>query len=66
MNTEYGKIAGIDVHKKWLFVVAGKERQRFGSTVGELEALREWLRREDIQSVVMESTARYWRAVWAA
>jgi hypothetical protein len=36
MNTEYGKIAGIDVHKKWLFVVAGQERQRFGSTMGEL------------------------------
>jgi transposase len=66
MNTEYGKIGGIDVHKKWLFVVAGEERQRFGSTVGELEALREWLRREDIQSVVMESTVQYWRPVWAA
>jgi len=28
MNTEYGKIADIDVHKKWLFVVAGKEQLR--------------------------------------
>ena len=64
--TEYGKIAGLDVHKKWLFVVAGEERQRFGSTVGELEAMREWLQREEVQTVVMESTAQYWRPVWAA
>ena len=46
MNTEYGKIAGIDVHKKWLFVVTGEQRQRFGSTVIELAAMGEWLQRE--------------------
>ena len=64
MITEYGKIAGVDVHKKWLFVVVGEERQRFGSKVRELDTMRDWLQREGVQTVVMESTAQYWRPVW--
>ena len=66
MNSVYGKIAGIDVHKKWLYVVAGDKRQRFGSTVLELEELSHWLEQEQVNTVVMESTALYWKPVWIA
>ncbi len=31
MNPGYGNIAGIDVHKNWLYVVTGEERRRIGS-----------------------------------
>ncbi len=32
MNQDYGRIAGIDVHKKWLYVTVEGERRRTGST----------------------------------
>jgi len=66
MNPEYSTVAGIDVHKKWLYVVVGPQQRRFGSTVGELDALRAWLTQERVRTVVMESTAQYWRPVWMA
>ncbi len=66
MNQDYGRIAGIDVHKKWLYVVVEGERRRTGTTPLELRALRTWLSQKAVDSVVMESTAQYWRPVWAA
>ena len=67
------KIAGIDVHKKMLAVVVADvavdgeycfERRKFGTGDSELKALAAWLAGEDVQEVVMESTAQYWRPVW--
>jgi transposase len=67
------RIAGIDVHKKMLAVVVADvetsgeyqfERRRFGSNPGELCALAEWLVAQEVEEVVMESTALYWRPVW--
>jgi transposase len=66
MNQDYGRIAGIDVHKKWLYVVVEGERRRTGTTPLELRALRTSLSQKAVDSVVMESTAQYWRPVWAA
>ena len=71
MQTGY-KIAGIDVHKKMLAVVVCDsqaevlefERRRFGSTVSELRHLLAWLQERGVQTVVMESTAQYWKPVW--
>ena len=65
-------VAAIDVHKRVLMVVVGDvgdrdqkpERGRFGATVEELGQLREWLLERQVQEVVMESTAQYWRPVW--
>ena len=73
MNPVYGKAAAIDVHKKMLAVVIasgeageGEElREKFGTTVSELRRLKEWLREAGVEEVVMESTAQYWRPVWA-
>jgi transposase len=66
-------IAGIDVHKKMLAVVAADssqegeselQRRKFGTTPGDLRKLAEWLTALQVQEVVMESTAQYWRPVW--
>jgi transposase len=69
------RIAGIDVHKRMLAVVISDvevaneyrfERRQFGSTPGQLEALAHWLVEQQAEEVVMESTAQYWKPVWAA
>jgi transposase len=69
------RIAAIDVHKKMLAVVvadvAGEgeyrfERRKFGTTAGELHLLAQWLGQQEVEEVVMESTAQYWKPVWGA
>src|SRR5262250_2352409 len=69
------RIAGIDVHKKMLAVVVSDveieseyqfERWQFGSNPGHLRLLSEWLIEQQIEEVVMESTAQYWKPVWGA
>ena len=68
-------IAGIDVHEKMLAVVVSDvevegeyefERCRFGTSPDHLRLLAQWLIDRDIQEVVMESTAQYWKPVWGA
>jgi transposase len=69
------RIAGIDVHKKMLAVVVSDvevdgeyrfERIRYGSTPEHLRLLAEWLITQQVEEVVMESTAQYWKPVWGA
>jgi transposase len=69
------RVAAIDVHKKMLAVVvadvAGEgeyqfERRKFGATPEQLELLTGWLMQQEVEEVVMESTAEYWRPVWGA
>jgi transposase len=69
------RIAGIDVHKKMLAVVVadveGKgeyqfERRLFGSNPDHLRLLANWLIEQQVEEVVMESTAQYWKPVWGA
>ena len=72
METVYGKVAGIDVHKRMLAVVVcdrqdpegSNQRRKFGTTANGLRLLRAWLLQEGVQEAAMESTAQYWRAVW--
>jgi transposase len=68
------RIAGIDVHKRMLaIVIADVElvgewtfaRERWGTSPGQLRALADWLLAQQVEEVVMESTAQYWRPVWA-
>ena len=58
------RCAGIDVHKRFLAVcvIVGPldgeprmEKRRYGTTVAELNELREWLRNEGITHAVMEA-----------
>jgi hypothetical protein len=69
------RIAGIDVHKKMLAVVVADvevdgdfrfERQKTGTTPLDLRQLADWLVEREVEEVVMESTAQYWRPVWEA
>src|ERR1700757_1104842 len=69
------RIMGIDVHKKMLAVVVSDievegeyhfERRRFGSNPEQLRLLAAWLLEQEVEEVVMESTAQYWKPVWEA
>src|SRR5215472_12480516 len=66
------RIAGIDVPKRMLAVVASDvevadeypfERRQLGSNPAQLRELAEWLLEPGVQEVVMESTAPYWQPV---
>ena len=67
------RVAGIDVHKRMLAVVMADvtangnyefTRRRVGTSPRELRELAAWLVAEEVEEVVMESTAQYWRPVW--
>jgi transposase len=69
------RIAGIDVHKKKLAVVMTDVevddeyqfgRRWYGSNPEQLQRLAEWLIEQQVEEVVMESTAPYWKPVWDA
>ena len=70
------RIAGIDVHKKRLSVVVADvefndeefqfEQRWYGSNPEQLRVLSEWLIEQQVEEVVMESTAQYWKPVWGA
>ena len=69
------RIAGIDIHKKMLAVVVADvevedeyqfERRWYGSNPEQLRVLSEWLIEQQVEEVVMESTAQYWKPVWGA
>src|SRR4029453_41235 len=64
------RIAGINVHKKMLAVAVADvevegdvhfERLKVGTSPVQLRALAEWLVEREVEEVVMESTAQYWR-----
>ena len=66
------RIAGIDVHKKMLAVVVADvevegeyqfEQCRFSASPEHLRLLAEWLIEKQVEEVVMESTAQYWKPV---
>ncbi len=68
-------IAGIDVHKRMLAVVVADvavegeyafEQRVVGTSPDQLRALAAWLVAHEVEEVVMESTAQYWRPVWEA
>jgi transposase len=52
-------IADVSVEGEYQF-----ERRQVGTQPGALRRLAEWLAAEEVEEVVMESTAQYWRPVW--
>ena len=69
------RIAGIDVHKRMLAVAVSDveidgeyafAELEFGSNPAQLRLLASWLLEQQVEEVVMESTAQYWKPVWAA
>jgi transposase len=72
MQIIYRRCAGLDVHEKsvsaCIRIVKGKQVETVEATfptfTEDLEQLRDWLIRNRIQRVAMESTGVYWRPVW--
>jgi len=73
------RVAAIDIHKKVHMVVVASmadevedamaaavefECRKFGSGAAERKRLVAWLQERQVQEVVMESTAQYWKSVW--
>jgi hypothetical protein len=68
-------VAGFDVHEKKLTVVVADveaedqyqfERRWYGSNPEQLRVLSEWLIEQQVEEVVLESTAQYWKPVCEA
>jgi transposase len=54
-------VADVEVEGEWRF-----ERRQFGTSPSQLRVLAEWFVEREVEEVVMESTAQYWRPVWEA
>ena len=54
-------VADIEVESEYTF-----ERRKFSSTPEQLRSLSTWLLEQEVEEVVMESTAQYWKPVWGA
>src|SRR5258708_3762206 len=74
MQVVHARCAGLDVHKKSVYVCAiccgrdGQKQQRvrkFGTMTTDLLQLADWLREQEVTHVAMEATGVYWRPVWA-
>ncbi len=73
MSPMYQVCAGIDVHKRSVYVCLLKVERKgsflrdvraFGTTTYELLRLLDWLTQERCESVAMESTGVYWKPVF--
>jgi len=74
MEAMVERACGLDVHQRTVVACvlvgaagarASKEVRTFGTTVRELELLREWLSERGVTHVGMESTGVYWKPVYA-
>ena len=75
MERQLERCCGLDVHKETIAACVrlggrtGKAEQHvqtFGTTVGELLVLRDWLAAHGVTHVAMESTGVYWKPVFYA
>jgi transposase len=65
--------AGLDVHKETVEAHVRRmepdgtlyeNARRWGTTTGELEGLRDWLKGQQVTQVAMESTGVFWKPIW--
>ncbi len=74
MEVLYKRCAGLDVHKDTVVACARlaqgdsararMETVTFGTTTRALLELSDWLTKQEVTHVVMESTGVYWKPVW--
>lgn len=72
MQVVYQRCCGLDIHKKMMVAClllmssqgVQKEMRTFGTTLGELYRLRDWLVANECQMVAMESTGVFWKPIW--
>lgn len=74
MRIMHCRCAGLDVHQKTVTactLVGEAEaeprmgKRVFGTSTGQLLEMSDWLGRQGIRHVAMESTGTYWKPVWA-
>jgi transposase len=54
-------VSDVEIESEYQF-----ERRIFGSNPEQLRSLAAWLLEQEVEEVVMESTAQYWKPVWEA
>jgi transposase len=54
-------VSDVEIDGEYVF-----ERRQFGSNPAQLRVLADWLLEQQVEEVVMESTAQYWKPVWGA
>jgi transposase len=73
MRVLYERVAGLDVHKKTVVACRMQvtddkriewETRTFGTMLGDLLGLHDWLREWEVEQVALESTADYWKPVF--
>ena len=74
MDTLLFKVAGLDVHEKFVMAcvrvtdpATGKvteEIRRFGTFTAELQGMADWLQAAQVTDVAMESTGVFWKPIW--
>ena len=73
MEAMVKKCAGLDVHQETIVACVLKgdldkkpksEIRTFGTYTKDLEELHEWLLKEEVEQVAMESTGIFWKCVW--
>jgi hypothetical protein len=52
-------VSDVEIEEEYQF-----ERRLFGSSPEQLRSLAAWLLEQEVEEVVMESTAQYWKPVW--
>ncbi len=73
MDTIYENVAGLDVHQKTIVACVRRRQPQgrlseqirtFGTMTGDLLELSDWLSKEGVTHVAMESTGVLWKPVW--
>lgn len=54
-------IADVEIESEYTF-----ERRKFSRPPEQLRSLSAWLLEQEVEEVVMESTAQYWKPAWEA
>ena len=66
-------VCGLDIHKKIIIAclrkilrndTVEKEIKRFGTMTKDLLSLSDWMKKEGVTHVAMESTGVYWKPIW--
>lgn len=73
MDVIYKNVCGLDIHKKIIVAclrkilpdnTVKKEIRKYGTMTKDLLSLSDWMKKERVTHVAMESTGVYWKPIW--
>jgi transposase len=69
MEVVYERCCGLDIHKKKIVacIITGRgkaEIRTFGTMTDDILSMIDWIKKEECQSVAMESTGSFWKPVY--